>query len=643
MRIDQVTKPLITIVVPVYNAEEYLLECLDSVFSQTYSNIEVICVDDGSTDRSLEIVKKYAEKHANMVVITQKNSGIIKTRNNAIKEAAGQYILPLDSDDIITSDCVEKLYNLITETHCGVAAPSVEFCGDKRGAFILPDPTPENMAQGNCIVSCGMFEKVYWEKYGGYDKRFSNGLEDYDFWWNFIQDGKKIVRTSDVLFFYRIKDKSESRNIQTGHHHADILKAMPEKYPLMRKLQRRHLRRIKVERLKLRVKRAKVVPEWRRYKNYVINQQIDKADYVPIAKNSYSGKKPKKLIAYYLPQYYQISQNDLWFGRGFTEWTNCTKAVPQYTGHWQPHLPIDVGFYDLETTRVMHRQVELAKMYGIHGFCYYYYWFSGGDKIMEKPLNNLLKDNSLDFPFMIFWANEDWTNNWGEEADLGTKTYSAKMKPGDAEMFVDDIIPFFKDKRYIKVGDRPHLIIYQAMKDPYLPNFIKEIKQLIEERGIKAPYVSLVFPDESPMNFSPRELGADAAVEFGVHMKMRPDHVQEPLNKTLVNPIGRMTAYDMKEFVEGKKFDYQTDFPIYKGAMTTFDNTARKIYTGAHMFSLSPELYRKWLSEIIKTSKTEYIFISAWNEWAEGMHLEPDQRFGYAYLQATRDALEGNT
>src|SRR5690606_28286985 len=139
--------------------------------------------------------------------------------------------------------------------------------------------------------------------------------------------------------------------------------------------------------------------------------------------------------------------NDAWFGRGFTEWSNAAKAVPQFTGHWQPHLPIDVGFYNLETSQIMHRQTELAKMYGIHGFCFYYYWFSGGEKIMEKPINNWLKDKSLDFPFMFFWANEDWTNTWGAQADIGTKTYSAKMKPDDVRMFVNDILPFLKDRR----------------------------------------------------------------------------------------------------------------------------------------------------------------------------------------------------
>lgn len=289
----------------------------------------------------------------------------------------------------------------------------------------------------------------------------------------------------------------------------------------------------------------------------------------------------------------------------------------------------------------MYRQVELAKMYGIQGFCFYYYWFSGGNKIMEKPINNWLNDKDLDFPFMLFWANEDWTNNWGAQADIGTKTYSAKMKPSDAEKFVNDIVPFLEDSRYIKVNGRPHFIIYQPKKDPYLPEFINKISELLEKRGVNKPYVSIVFPDDFDKNFDPRNFGADAAVEFGSHLKIMPNKKSTLLaNKKLMNPLAKITQYDMNTFINEDKFLYKSSYPVFKGAMTYFDNTARKIYNGAQIFSTPPELYQKWLTKIIQEAQTDQIFITAWNEWAEGMHLEPDQRYGYAYLQATKNALE---
>lgn len=652
MQKKQNSHPLVSIVIPIFNSEKYLDQCLKSALSQSYPNVEIVCINDGSTDKSHTIISKYAKKHTNVVEIGQTNSGIISARNNGIAAASGKYILTLDSDDIITKDCVEKLYQALTSSSSySVASPSVEFFGSRKGFYELPEPTAKNMAIQNCIVNCALFEKKYWEKYGGYDSRFKDGIEDYDFWWNFLQDGKKIVRLTEVLFYYRIKNKSESRNLNTIRHHAKLEKLMLKKYPLMKKLRIKQNILIKTKKYAIHVpKKALIrgvrmtnVHKWRQYKNYVLNNQFSKNDFIPITSKAYSGNHPKKLIAYYLPQYYQIPQNDAWFGRGFTEWTNAAKAVPQFTGHWQPHLPFDVGFYNLETTHIMHRQVELAKMYGVHGFCFYYYWFSGGKRIMEKPVKNWLNDKSLDFPFMFFWANEDWTNTWGEPGDIGTKTYSAKMKPGDVKKFVDDIIPFLKDERYITINGRPHIIIYQAKKDSYLPTFIGEMQRQVEMYGIKKPYVSLVFPDDKPDEFNPSDYGADAAVEFGVHMKVRPDYIQKPVStSTAINPNAKLAVYDMQKFVLDKKFDYETDFPVHRGAMTTYDNTARKIQTGAYLFSVSPYVYKEWLSELIRTSRTDYVFISAWNEWAEGMHLEPDQRYGYAYLQATKDALEEN-
>lgn len=398
-----------------------------------------------------------------------------------------------------------------------------------------------------------------------------------------------------------------------------------------------------VRRQALRASQMRSVLRILAYQDHVLNQQLDTRDFVPLTQAGFVGGPAKKLIAYYLPQYHRIPQNDEWFGPGFTEWNNTSRAVPQFTGHWQPHVPIDVGYYSLETTLPMHRQVELARLYGIHGFCFYYYWFTGGDRLMEKPVLRWLEDKTLDFPFMFFWANEDWTNTWGSPADLNTKTYSAKMRPADVALFVQDILPFVKDDRYITVDGRPHNIIYQAKKDPYLPEFIKKVGALLEAGGVKRPYVSLVFPDDLDPSYDPRNYGADAAVEFGPHLRARPARIStRKTTMKLMNPRARLTEYDMVDFVRKERFLYDLEFPVYKGAMTHFDNTARKIYTGAWIFSTPPEVYGEWLSKLIRHSQTDQIFITAWNEWAEGMHLEPDQKYGYAYLQATKNALEEN-
>jgi len=641
----------ISVVIPVYNSEKFIAETLDSVISQTYQNLEIICINDGSQDESILVLKRYVKKDNRIKIIDQKNSGVVSARNTGISAANGKYILPLDSDDILSNNAIEKLHSLIKKNRCAVAAPSVRYFGDRNNKFILPKPTAKNMALRNCIVNCALFEKKYWEKYGGYDSRFNKGLEDYDFWWNFLQDRKKIIRTKEVLFYYRYRYGLNSRNQQTANYHQHMIDIMLSKYPLMKKLNKPKIKSYLMQKIQHPINTIKTITfkpfrvarllRWRKYGNFVLNNQLDKSKFVEITSSPYMGDYKKKLIAYYLPQYYQIPQNDKWFGAGFTEWYNTSKAVPQFDGHWQPHIPIDVGYYNLESTRVMHRQIELAKMYGIYGFCFYYYWFSGGEKIMEKPIDNWIKDKNINFPFMLFWANEDWTNTWGEEADLGTKTYSAKTNPEDVKKFVKDIMPFIKKPNYITIDGRPHIIIYQALKDPYLPEFIKGISDLIQIKGVKKPYISLVFPDHKPDKFDPRKFNADAAVEFGVHMKIRPDYIQKPISKNkIVNHLARITEYDMKEFIDNDKFIYKTDFMVHKGVMTSFDNTARKVYSGAHLFRLTPYLYKKWLKSILQKSKSEYIFLSAWNEWAEGMHLEPDHKYGYAYLQATKEALE---
>ncbi|MDR0803988.1 MAG: glycoside hydrolase family 99-like domain-containing protein [Rickettsiales bacterium] len=374
-----------------------------------------------------------------------------------------------------------------------------------------------------------------------------------------------------------------------------------------------------------------------KFLNYILNQQQDKSNFITITKTPLKKKPSKKLIAYYLPQYYQIKQNDEWYGTGFTEWTNTSQAVPQFVGHWQPHIPIDTGYYNLETTHTMHRQVELAKMYGIYGFCFYYYWFHDGERIMEKPVNNFLADKTIDFPFMLFWANEDWTNTWGDKGDINTKTWSAKTTKSDVEKFADSIIPFFNDPRYIKVNGQPHLIIYRSDADINLPQFIEDFQNLLESRGMKRAHISIV----RPTNSDPRTIGADSAVEFSIHQ--RGDIFSKRIKQSVTNPLAKINFYDMKSFVTGNKFQTVSEYPVYKSPIINFDNTARKIYTGASIFHVTPELYKKWLSELIKTTDRDTIFLSSWNEWAEGQHLEPDKKYGYAYLQATKEALEEST
>lgn len=384
--------------------------------------------------------------------------------------------------------------------------------------------------------------------------------------------------------------------------------------------------------------------ELKKYIDWVQNHQLDKSNFVPLAQDAFQRRPDDaKLIAYYLPQYYSFPQNDAWFGKGFTEWSNAAKAVPQYAGHWQPHLPIDTGFYSLDTVDVMRRQIELARQYGIYGFCFYYYWF-GGVRLMDKPILNLLSEKSLEMPFCLFWANETWSKNWGPKHETGEQAYDAKVKTGDGQRFLHDIAQFFADERYIKVDGRPVLIIYRTY-DPGLPTFIEELGEAAKAMGITAPYLMIVENDKELID--PRKIGADAAAEFFDNSLTKKPKAR--LDVQITNPLAKVNVFDMEKYItngEHNNVNVEGGYPIYRGAVTRYDNTARKIYTGATIYDISPKLYRRWLEDVLTWTRehhpapNNFAFVSAWNEWAEAMHLEPDQKYGYAYLAATREALE---
>ena len=349
-----------------------------------------------------------------------------------------------------------------------------------------------------------------------------------------------------------------------------------------------------------------------------------------------------KLIAFSLPQYHPLKENNEWHGRGFTEWTNVTKAVPQFLGHHQPQLPIDVGFYDLTHPDVMCRQVELARQYGLYGFCFHYYWFSGGKRLLETPIFNWLHHKDLDFPFCLCWANENWSKLWdgGNREVLMRQECNAE----DAEGFMDDILPFLKDSRYITIEGKPLLIIYRPnlfTKDNWL-KFSQTIREKAMVSGLSGLYLTMVGIDY--FSDKPSDWGFDALVEFP---PMRITHLREYVkNNNPINPEFKGYVYSMENAINsGRIYENDTtDVPVFRGIFPRWDNTARKAYSNASVYLQSPELYQRWLTGLIEWEKKhnevdkQFIFINAWNEWAEGAHLEPDSRYGYAYLQATLDA-----
>ncbi len=348
---------------------------------------------------------------------------------------------------------------------------------------------------------------------------------------------------------------------------------------------------------------------------------------------------PVRLIAFYLPQFHPIPENDAWWGKGFTEWTNVSKAVPQFEGHYQPRLPDALGFYDLRVKEVQREQIRLARKYGIYGFCYHHYWFRG-KRLLERPLQQMLDDPTMDFPFCICWANENWTRRWDghDEEILIGQEHSLE----DDLQFIAEIERAFRDPRYIRIQGRPLLIVYRPSLFPDPAATAALWRKYARDRGMPAPYLVNVL--SFPEAVDPGSIGYDAAVEFPPHQYR---HVDLTGTVSLLNKDFQGRVYDYRSFIDEaeSKISVKTLYETFPGVMTGWDNTPRRLNQGTVFANATPSEYRRWLTaacrraSLFKDQDKRLVFINAWNEWAEGTYLEPDRRFGFAYLKSTYDVL----
>ena len=370
-----------------------------------------------------------------------------------------------------------------------------------------------------------------------------------------------------------------------------------------------------------------------------------------------------KLIAFYLPQFHTFPENDKWWGKGFTEWTNVKKAVPLFKEHNQPRIPLNENYYDLSDENVMIWQTQIAKEYGIYGFCYYHYWFDG-HMLMEKPMELMLNNKDIDLPFCICWANEDWTKAWADcsKEVLISQTYSDKR---DWNRHFEYFLKFFNDKRYIYQDEKPVLVIYRPEIIPTLKEMLEYWTELAKKNGLNGitymyqsnAYDHTVDKNGSLFNY---------AIEYQPgrvkgFISNRPKKEQQSccvssiIKKSLNSIVNKFGLRQTKMSTMWYSYDdawnrilklHPIDEKSIPGAFVDWDNTPRYGGKGSLYVGVTPEKFQNYLSKQIKHAKQEYkkdmIFIFAWNEWGEGGYLEPDKTNGYKMLEAIKNALIEN-
>jgi lipopolysaccharide biosynthesis protein len=365
-----------------------------------------------------------------------------------------------------------------------------------------------------------------------------------------------------------------------------------------------------------------------------------------------------KVISFYLPQFHPIPENDAWWGKGFTEWTNVAKARPLFSGHQQPHIPADLGFYDLRLEETRIAQAELAREHGLGGFCYYHYWFNG-KMLLGRPFNEVLVSGKPDFPFCLCWANENWTRSWDglEQEVLGRQEYSAY----DPAMHADWLVKAFLDQRYIRVNGRPLFLVYRADHIPDLDNVVRTWRKQATDKGLPALYLCAVKNNQYVLSDADTiKAGFDAIVEFQPNPK---DLQGTAINLKLVTMLRWLNCI-IDKFKLGKILEKKSDYVAYDYAkivekaiqrpipahktfpciFPSWDNSSRRRFGITVIQNNDSLLYAKWLADSLGRvdeyeAEEKIVFINAWNEWAEGCHLEPDLQNGRRFLEATMDTL----
>ena len=357
-------------------------------------------------------------------------------------------------------------------------------------------------------------------------------------------------------------------------------------------------------------------------------------------------RRSLRCIAFYLPQFHPIPENDAWWGKGFTEWINVASAMPVVPGHQQPHLPADLGFYDLRLPETRAAQADLARQYGVDAFCYYHYWFSGR-RVLQRPVDEIVASGAPDFPFCLCWANEDWTRAW--DGRSGEVLLRQHYSDADDRAHIRHLLPILMDRRYLRVGGRPVLLVYRTelMPDP------RRTAELWRGEAVRAGLsgLYLVRVESFVTDLDPACIGFDAAVEFAPDWRRVRPSLGARLRKLAAYAGLQARGYRRHRFAD---YDDLVDHMLAKPdpgyrrvpcVTPGFDNSPRRRRDALIFRNSTPAAYGRWLQRLLEQESArllpedeKLVFVNAWNEWAEGNHLEPCQRWKRAYLEAHAEA-----
>lgn len=595
--------PRVDILIPVYNQFELTVECLVSLAQCHGPASRVILADDASTDRRMARLKTIPGLvfHRSKV-----NQHFLRSCNAAMQSASAPYLLLLNNDTQLLPGSLEALVAVLDENPDAAAAGpmllypngrlqeagcTLRHDGDSTMVGVGDDPQRAcyNYRREVSYISgaCLLLRRSALEGML-FDDRFAPAYcEDADLCLRLRDAGHKVIYEPAAKVLHHL---SASTSLAS------------------------HRRRVQG----VRANQQKLMEKW---------------------SSRLRDDNRLRVLAFYLPQFHPVAQNDLWWGRGFTEWRNVVRALPSFAGHYQPHLPADLGFYDLRLPEVMVEQQRLARRYGIEGFIVYHYRLGDG-RILDRPMEQILARPELDVRFAPCWANENWTRHWdgGARSLLLDQRYDAAT----LDAIGDDMLRMARDPRAITVNGKPLILVYRPHLIPESAAVMRRIRQLFEANGLPDPYLALVESmegGEAPQD--PSLLGFDASVEFPPH------GVAEPWAHSI---------QPSKAGWNGRVYDYAgtalaaidrppTAYRRHPGIMPGWDNTARQPLTAHVLHGNSPALFQAYAEHKIEEAldftmgEERLLFVNAWNEWAEGAHMEPDLAFGHRWLAALRQAL----